>query len=107
MGVQDRALKLYLGRAPPLLPGQLAGHCGAEDPSAASGSGSPVLQGSGDRCQLGEVCPPAIHSCPVSGDADRHISRGVPVGSSSGLLSESGDFFSASFVAPGFDSRRG
>ena len=36
--------------------------------------------GSGDRCQLGEVRPPAVHLCPRSGDADRHVSReDVPV----------------------------
>ena len=41
-----------------------------------------------------------IHSCPVSGDADRHISReGVPVKSSPGSLSGNGNFFSASSVA--------
>ena len=88
------------GRALPSLPERLAGHCGVEDPSSvALGSGFPVVQGSGDHCQLEEVRPPSVHSCPVSGDADRHFSReGVPVGSSSGSLSGSGDFFSASSV---------
>ena len=62
------------------LHGRLAGYCGVKNPSAAaSGSGSLVVQGSGDRCQLGEIRPPAVHSCPVSGNADRHVSRGVPV----------------------------
>ena len=66
---------------PSSLPERLAGHCGVEDPSAvALGSGSPVVQGSEDHCQLGEVRPPAVHSCPVPGDADRHVSQeGVPV----------------------------
>ena len=37
------------GHTPPLLSGRLAGHCGVNDPfSAASVSGSPVVQGSGD-----------------------------------------------------------
>ena len=45
------------------------------------------LQGFGDHCQLGEVRPPAVYSCPVSLDAGRHVSqRGVPVGSSSGCF---------------------
>ena len=54
------------GRVPSFLPGRLASHCGVEDTSAASGSGSPVVQGSVDHCQLEEVRPPAVHSCPVS-----------------------------------------
>ena len=38
------------------LPGRLAGLFGVGDPSfAASGSGSPVLQGSGDHCKLRKV----------------------------------------------------
>ena len=62
---------------------------------------SPVMQGSGDHCQLGEVRPPAVHSCPVSGDADRHVSRdGVPVTGSSSLLLGSGDFLHSASVAP-------
>ena len=61
------------GLAPPLF-GLLAGHCQVEDPSyAALGSGSPVVQRSGHCCQLGEVRPSAIYSCPVSGDVDRNI----------------------------------
>ena len=91
------------GRAPPSLSGRLAHHCGVEDPSSAvSGSGSPVVlvQASGYCCQLGEVQPPAVHSCPVSGDADRHVSReGIPIQSSCGSLSGGGDLFSVSFVA--------
>ena len=88
------------GHAPPSLSGRLAGHCGVEDPSAASGCGSPVVQGSGDRCQLGEVRPPAVHSCPVSRDVGRHVPQeGVSVGSSSSWLSGSGDFLPASSVA--------
>ena len=35
--------------------------------AAASGTGSSVVRGSGDRHQLGEVGPPAIYLCPVSG----------------------------------------
>ena len=63
------------GRAHSSLPGRLAGHCGVQDPSAAaSESGYPVVQGSGDHCQLREVRPKAVHSCPLSGDADRHVS---------------------------------
>ena len=55
--------------------GQLAAHCGvAVSSSAASGSGSPVVQGPGYCGQLGKVRPPSVHSCPVSGHADRHIS---------------------------------
>ena len=77
---------------------QLASHYGVEDPCVASGSGSPVVQGSGDCCQL-EVRPSVVHSCPVSGDADRHISReGVPVGSSLGSPSGSDDFYFTSFI---------
>ena len=58
------------------------------------------MQGSGDCYQLGEVQTPAVHLCPVSGDTGSHVSQGVPIGSSSGSLSGSGDFFPASFVAP-------
>ena len=44
------------GCAPPSLSEQLGGHCGVKDlSSVASGSGSPVVQGSGDHCQLGEA----------------------------------------------------
>ena len=73
----------------------IAGHCVVKDLSSASlGSDSLVVQGSGDRCQLGEVRPPAVHLCPVSVDADKHVSReGFPVASLSGSLSGSGDFF--------------
>ena len=55
----------------------------------------------GDHCQLGEVQAPAIHLCPVSGDADRHIPReGAPITSLSGSFSGGGDFLSLAFVAP-------
>ena len=55
---------------------------------------------SGYCCQLGEVQPPAVHPCPVSWDDDRHIPQeGVPVRSSSGLLSGSADFLRASSIA--------
>ena len=88
------------GRVPSSLPGRLSGHSRVEDPSAAaSGCGSPVVQGSGDRCQLGEVRLPIVHLCPVSGVAGRHVSRGgVPVGSSYGSLSGNGGFFSHIYV---------
>ena len=77
-------------------------HSRVEDPSAlASRSGSPVVQESGDRCQLLEVRPPAVHSCPVSGVEGKHISQvGVPVRSLSGSLSGSGDFFFSYFRPP-------
>ena len=90
------------GHAPPSLSGRLVGHCGVEDPSAAAlGSGSPVVQGFGDCCQLGEVQPPAIHSRPVCGNADRHAPRdSVPVCSSSDSFSGSDEFLPASSVAP-------
>ena len=48
--VFSRVFNLMSERVPPSLSGQLAGHCGVEDPSAASGSGSSVVQGPGDRC---------------------------------------------------------
>ena len=72
-----------------------------ESRTLLSGSGSPVVQGFGDCHQLGEVRPPAVYSCPVSGDAGRHVSQGgLPVGSSSISLSGSGEFFSPISVAP-------
>ena len=90
------------GVAPPSLSGRLAGHCGdVVSSSAASRSCSPVVQGPGYCGQLGEVRPPAFHSCPVSGDADRHVSReGVPVQGSSDLFSGCGDFLPGPTIAP-------
>ena len=86
-----------------MLHGQLTGHSGVEDPSAAAlGSGSPVVQGFEDHYQLGEVRPLTVHSCPVSEVAGRQISRGgVTFGSSSGSLSGNGNFFSPSSVTTG------
>ena len=51
------------GRAPSSLPGRLVGHSEVKDPSAAaSGSSSPVVEGSGDRCQLGKYnLKPSTH----------------------------------------------
>ena len=78
----------------------MADHCGVEDPSAAaSGSVSPVVQGCGDCRQLGEVRLLAVYSCPISGDADGHVScEDVPVGRLPGSPWGSGDFFSASIT---------
>ena len=78
------------GCVPPSLTGRLADHCEvAGPPYAASGSCSPVVQGPGHCGQLGEVGPPPVHLCSVSGHVDRHVSReGVSVRGSPSWIQE-------------------
>ena len=66
---------------PPPLSGRLAGCGGVIAPSSsASGCSSPVVQRPGHCYQLGEVGLPPVHSCSISGHADRDLPReGVSV----------------------------